>query len=193
MSALLLHVRPTEGDVYDPTGPQPDFRFEVVDGRIVRKPMGEQEMRWASIIHRLLAPAVEASGTGESYVDVGFSILRGKDRKPDVSVLSYARWPRGKRFPPGDFVPTAPDLAVEVVSPHDTARAVTAKRREYIRGGARLVWLVYPDEAEIQVFTSEGTTQVLTRDDTLTADPVVPGFALPLANLFPTTDPEAAP
>ena len=59
--------------MYDPTGPPPEFRFEVVAGRIVRKPMGFAEMRWASILHELLAPQVRASGVGECYVDGGFT------------------------------------------------------------------------------------------------------------------------
>ena len=85
-----------------------------------------------------------------------------------------------------------PDLAAEVVSPNDTAREVNRKVREYLRGGVRVVWLVYPDEAEVQVRTPGGDDRTLTRGDTLTGDPVVPGFALPLADLFPPADPRPA-
>ena len=186
MSALLTRPRTVEGGPYDPSAPRVDFRFEMVDGIVVRRPMGFREMRVASELHRLLSPVVAASGVGECYVDAGFYIPpRNRGRKPDVSVLTFDRWPKGRPFPDGDFIPAVPELAVEVVSPNDTAKAVAAKRREYLRGGVRLVWLIDPDAAEVQVYDSTGAVRVLTRDDTLTADPVVPGFALPLTDLFP--------
>ncbi len=189
MSALLTPPRPIVGDLYDPAAPEPEFRFEVIDGRVVRRTTGFRETRLASVLHELLAPVVRASGVGESYVDAGFLIPpRNKGRKPDVSVLTFDRWPKGRAFPDGDFIPVVPDLAVEVVSPNDTAREVYAKVREYLRGGVRVVWLVYPDEAEVHVRTAAGDDRTLTRDDTLTADPVVPGFALPLSDLFPPAD-----
>ena len=190
MTALHTPPRTVEGEPYHGAAPKVDFRFEVIDGLVVRKPMGFAEMRWASIIHELLAPAVRASGVGECYVDGGFYIPpRNRGRKPDVSVLSFDRWPRHRPYPTGDFLPVAPDLAVEVVSPTDTARAVTLKVREYLAGGVRVVWLVYSDEAEVHVRTPGGADRTFTRGDTLTADPVVPGFALPLAVLFGPADP----
>ena len=186
MSALLTPIRPTPGEPYDPAAPEPEFRFEVIDGHIVRRPMGFRETRLACNLFELLAPVIRASGVGECYADAGFYIPpRNRGRKPDVSVLTFDRWPKGRPFPDGDFIPAVPALAVEVVSPNDTAKAVAAKRREYLRGGVRLVWLIDPDAAEVQVYDSTGAVRVLTRDDTLTADPVVPGFALPLADLFP--------
>ena len=152
--------------------------------------MGAEEMRWASRLCRRLTAYAESAGLGESFVDVGFSLPHGPNRKPDVSYLSFDRWPAGRPFPAGDFVPVVPDLVVEVVSPNDTARGVTRKVEEYLTAGVRLVWVVYPDTAVVHVFgTSSGMTR-LTRGDTLTGDPVVPGFALPLGDLFPP--PEAA-
>lgn len=193
MIATLTPSRaPAEGDLYDPTAPEPDFRFEVVDGRIVRKRMGAEEMRWAGRLSRRLNAFTESAGIGESFVDVGFRLPDGPDRRPDMSYVGFDRWPADRPFPHGDFVPLVPDLVAEVVSPHDTAREVTRKVEEYLDAGVRLVWVVYPDQALVHVFGPTPGMTRLTRGDTLTADPVVPGFALPLADLFPPPAPEAS-
>jgi Uma2 family endonuclease len=78
----------------------------------------------------------------------------------------------------------APDLAVEVLSPSNTVQEMDRKLRDYFAAGVRLVWYVDPVARTIQVFTAVDQVALLREDDTLTGDPVVPGFALPLRNLF---------
>ncbi|MFO0852050.1 MAG: Uma2 family endonuclease [Gemmataceae bacterium] len=177
---------PQEGDVYDPTGPEPEFLFEVENGLIVRKTVGAEEVRLAARLYRLLGPAVDALGAGEAFPEIGITLTTGHQRKPDISFVSYARWPRARPIPQGDFMPVAPELAVEVISPHETARKSATKVREYLTGGVEVVWLIYPDLGEVHVFTAgQSVAAILTRADTLTGDPLIPGFRLPLADLFP--------
>ena len=76
-----------------------------------------------------------------------------------------------------------PDLVVEVVSPHDLADEVNAKRREWLAAGAVLVWVVFPDQQEVHAYTHD-TTRIFSSTDTLTAEPVLPDFRTPVADLF---------
>jgi Uma2 family endonuclease len=77
-----------------------------------------------------------------------------------------------------------PDLVVEVVSPNDLAYEVEEKREEWLAAGAQLVWLVYPEEQTIHAHRPDGTVTLFRRTDTLTANPVLPEFRVPVADLF---------
>ena len=78
----------------------------------------------------------------------------------------------------------APDLVVEVVSPHDVADAVNRKWLEWLRAGASLVWVVHPLDRTIHAYTSPSGVRLFTEADILTAEPVLPEFRVPMAELF---------
>jgi len=84
------------------------------------------------------------------------------------------------------YFPAVPALVVEVISPSDKKIDIEEKRRDYLTGGARRMWSVYPKREEIHVYDSSAPTRVLRLDDTLTDDELLPGFALPLRLVFPT-------
>jgi Uma2 family endonuclease len=88
-----------------------------------------------------------------------------------------------------DAVPQlSPDLVVEVYSPSNTKREMARKRAEYFRGGVIRVWEIDPLARWVRVFTAPETFTELTAADTLTGDPVLPGFTLRLADLFAELD-----
>jgi len=78
----------------------------------------------------------------------------------------------------------APDLAVEVVSPDDTADAIEDKVIEYLDAGTQLVWVVHPRTRTVTVYRSLKNVRVLTRDEMLDGDDVLPGFTVPVKELF---------
>lgn len=84
-----------------------------------------------------------------------------------------------------------PDLVVEVVSPHDLAYEVNEKRIEWLEAGVQLVWVIDPVRQEVYAHRADGTAILFRRTDTLTADPVLPDFRVPVADLFRL--PTAAP
>jgi hypothetical protein len=86
-----------------------------------------------------------------------------------------------------------PDLAVEVISPHDRAEEVLDKVLEYFRADVRLVWVVYPKQRLIFVFEAPDRVRAISQDDALDGGLVLPGFRLPLANLFDPVPPPPAP
>jgi Uma2 family endonuclease len=112
----------------------------------------------------------------------------GKDTvlAPDVAFIAAARVPT--ELPDG-YVPFAPDLAVEVVSPGNAKEEISMKIEAYLRYGTRLVWIVYPKQQKIHVYrpnaaTGEASLKFLYLDDTLDGEDVLPGFKLPLRELF---------
>lgn len=82
------------------------------------------------------------------------------------------------------YWPGAPDLAVEVLSPDDRRSELVRKAHQYLRHGARLVWLVDPKKHTLTVFRPDGDPTVLTIEDQIDGEDVIPGFRLPLAKLF---------
>ena len=77
-----------------------------------------------------------------------------------------------------------PDLAVEIISLTNTADEVAGKLEEYYQAGVRLVWVVYPVQMKIYVYTSTSQIRVLSPGDELDGGDVLPGFRLPLRELF---------
>src|SRR5262249_22806731 len=77
-----------------------------------------------------------------------------------------------------------PDLVVEVVSPNDLADEVNAKLIEWLDAGAQLVWIVYPLQQTVHAYRADGTVGRFRGADTLTGDPVLPDFRVPVADLF---------
>jgi Uma2 family endonuclease len=161
--------------------------YEFVNGRWVEKVLGAYECGIASILGEYLAVFARAHRLGRVRVATPFLIApppQRLERRPDVSFVSYGRWARDRRMPRGSAGPVVPDLAVEVVSPKNTATEVQRKRHEYFRAGVRLDWVIYPDQYEIYVYTAPTAVSILTRNDEPDGGDVVPGFRLPVAALF---------
>ena len=113
-------------------------------------------------------------------------------RIPDASFIPWERFP-DRRIPALPFVPFAPILAVEVLSPSNTAKEMDRKLRDYFATGVRLVWYVDPEARTAEVFTAVGKSVVLKEGDSLDGGEVLPGFALPLARLFAELTPKPKP
>jgi Uma2 family endonuclease len=107
----------------------------------------------------------------------------GKDlvRCPDVGFVVMDRAPE-----PFDenYIPFAPDLAVEVLSPGNDPSDMHDKAREYLQFGTRLVWLIDPAARTVMVYTPTGT-RLLNAGDTLDGGDVLPGFGVAVREIFP--------
>ena len=163
----------------------PNKRTELVRGvLIIREPAGYQHgdiaMRLGAAIHNY----VEAHGLGRVLAaETGFTLERGPDtvRAPDVAFISNARLPDP---PPRAFAEMAPDLAVEVLSPGDTAREGDEKVADWLKAGTRLVWVVDPIRANARVYRADGTESLLGVSDVLSGEDVLPGFLCAIAPLL---------
>jgi Uma2 family endonuclease len=186
----LRRIRPepppgnaTEQDVLD-IHDREDRLYELVDGVLVEKTMGTQESYLAVLIARLVGEFASRQQLGFVLGADGMARLApGLVRIPDVSFISWQRVPN-RRVPLTPMLDVAPDLAIEVLSPSNTVQEMDRKLRDYFAAGVRLVWYVDPVARTIQVFNAVDQVALLREDQTLTGDPVVPGFALPLRDLF---------
>jgi Uma2 family endonuclease len=82
------------------------------------------------------------------------------------------------------YFPAVPALVIEVVSPTDKAAAVNEKVQDYLAGGARRVWCVYPEQRTVHVHHPDAATRVVRRDDDLSDDELLPGLIVPLNLIF---------
>ena len=107
-----------------------------------------------------------------------------RQRRPDLAFVSYERWPRDRPIPRAAAWDVVPDLAVEVVSPGNTAVEIFVKLDDYFRAGVRRVWVIYPQQGFIQDFRAIDRLAVLKVGDSLEGGDVLPGFSIKLAELF---------
>lgn len=141
-----------------------------------------------SRVARKVSLAIEAilqkSGFGEALQEAGYILSHDPltIRQPDVSVLSKTRI---QSADPESYFEGAPELAVEVVSPSDSAEDLELKVRQYLQSGARQVWIVYPKSKCVHVF-SGGDVIILHESQMLEGEDLLPGFAVKVADLFPS-------
>jgi Uma2 family endonuclease len=158
--------------------------FELVQGVLVEKIMGYPESSLAVRLIVMLGNFVEENDRGNiAGPDGAVRLFSGLVRIPDISFISWDRLP-GRQIPSEPILGLVPDLAVEVLSPSNTAEEMERKLGEYFLAGVRLVWLVDPAQRTVRVYTSPEQFVVLTEGDTLDGDSVLPGLALPLKQIF---------
>lgn len=160
-------------------------RFELVRGEIVEMaPTGGEHGTVAVNLIIPLGGYVRMHDLGRLVgTETGFVLFSDPDivRAPDVAFIAKDR---GVDPATPKFIRGAPDLAVELISPSETARDILIKVLEHFRAGTRLVWTVYPDPRTVNVHLPDGTTRTLGPDDVIDGGDVVPGFRLPVRELF---------
>ena len=161
-------------------------RFDLIRGELIcMSPAGTRHGIIGSRIGGALFAFVHQQQLGETPTsDTGY-VLRND---PPVVVCPDASYIRAGRIPPDDeldeFFHGAPDVAVEVVSPSDRMADVNAKVDEYLLAGTPLVWVVEPRRRAVTVYRPDSNILVLRASDGLDGGNVLPGFELPLADIF---------
>ena len=163
----------------------PDKHVELVRGvLVVREPPG---LRHGGIAMRLAARLVahtNAAALGQVYAaETGFKLTSHPDtvRAPDIAFISRARLPDPE---PDGYAALAPDLVVEVLSPGDRPGEVLAKVADWLDAGCRLVWVVDPTRRLARVYRQDGSETLVSADEALSGEDVVPGFSCPLAEIL---------
>lgn len=160
-------------------------RCELVRGELVMMtPAGFEHGRITGRITIILGGFVSQHRLGViTGAETGFLIRQDPDtvRAPDVAFVRTERVPA---TPPRAFFPGAPDLAIEVVSPNDRASQLIAKVQDWLDAGCQAVWVVDPGTRSITFYRSRSQASVLSTSDTLTGGEVVPGFSVPVQDIF---------
>jgi len=163
-----------------------DMLYEVVDGQVVEKKMSARETEIASILVGMLTPYLRTNRLGKVVGEMLFRINPENDlrRRPDVAFVSHARWPFNRRVPNVPVWDMVPDLAIEVVSPSNSASTILRKVHEYFKAGVARVWVVYPEQTEVYIYSTPQQVQVVGIGQELDGGDLLPGFRLPVAVLF---------
>ncbi len=168
------------------------YRYDLLAGNLIRvSPAGFRHGRLAAeIAYRLRAFVGDHPDLGGVVgAETGFRLGRNPDTVlgPDAAVVRPERLPA--RDVQSGYLELSPDLVVEIVSPSDRWTTVSDKVDSYLAAGVTLVWVVEPSARAVRIYTSEGAERRLRadHDDVLRAEPVLPGFALPLTELFAAT------
>jgi Uma2 family endonuclease len=165
--------------------PPTERQRELVRGEVVETmPPNARHGRLAVKIAVRLETWSEQGKHGVVGVESGFTLSKNPDvvRFPDVYFI------RAERVPPTGvpdaFWTIAPNLAVEVVSPSESAADVQEKVRDYLQAGTPLMWVIYPRSEQVVVHTTDGVARTLSGDDLLASSDVLPGFGCTVRQIF---------
>jgi Uma2 family endonuclease len=160
--------------------------FELIDGNWIEKPMSNFAAIVGSNLHGRLFNHIQPNRSGLLMIgDAAYRLPHAPEnriRKPDLSFVAA-----GRIIPTRDedgCWPIAPDLAVEVISPTEKAEEVEKKLFEYLEAGVRLIWMLYIPTRNVWAHKPDGTAKLYRSSDTLNGEDVLPGFAVPVVELF---------
>jgi Uma2 family endonuclease len=166
--------------------PDDGFRYELVKGELKRmSPTGDEHGGVTMSLASPLYQHVKLNNLGRVYAaETDFKLESDPDtvRAPDIAFVSRERIQATGRIQ--GYRGGAPDLAVEVLSPDNTKREMAEKVKDYFAAGARLVWIVNPKLKTVTVYRSLSDIVMLTEKETLDGGEVVPGFRIPVAEIF---------
>lgn len=166
--------------------------YELIDGVLVEKAVGSAETFLGFALGSLIWSHVRARKLGVVLGGDGPVRLRpGNVRYPDVSFIPWSSFPGGVP-PKGEKIwSVTPALAVEVLSEGNTAAEIDLKLQELFSTGCKLAWVIDPEPQSAKVYASAKRFKSLDITGTLDGGKVLPGFVLPLADLFAETEPPA--
>jgi Uma2 family endonuclease len=165
--------------------PETAMRRSLVRGEVVETmPTSGTHGVIAGKFFKALILWSDAANAGAAGFESGFILERDPDvvRAPDVYFIRAERIPAG--IIPNTFWDVAPDLAVEIVSPSETANEIREKVQDYLSAGTALVVVIYPKTRELIAHTPDGLARTYRDDEVFTAPEVLPGFSCRVGELF---------
>ena len=161
--------------------PDDGMHHELDEGQLIATPpaFGEHGQIHAAT-GSILRSFVRSRSLGLVFLKTGFRLSRNTVRAPDVS---FVRAERAKALDLKRRFECAPDLAIEIISPSETAKEIAHKVGQYLQAGSA-VWVVYPDDRTVHVFETSKNARVLEGDDLLEAPNLLPRFSVRVSDLF---------
>jgi Uma2 family endonuclease len=159
------------------------YHRELIEGELqILPPPKSGHSRIAHRLHRSMLTAEAAAG-GRAFIEAGFKLSADPASwvQPDVSFLRNNRL---KATEDEDYFLGAPELAVEVVSPSESAADLDRKVELMLGAGSLAVWVVYPRRRKVHICLPGSTTLRRGAGDTLSMPELLPGWELPVARLF---------
>jgi len=167
--------------------PDDGMHHELIEGELLTLPppkFGHAEVA-IQVLKALLA--VESRAGCRAYPEMGCKLSDHPATwiQPDVSLI---RKERARATPLDGYLLGAPELAVEVISPSESAQDVEDKTELLLAHGSLAVWVIYPSTRKVRVFLADGTSFSRGLNDKLSLPELLPDWELPVSALF---EPEA--
>ncbi len=185
-SAIALHVTQDQFEALSTANRDLKLERTAAGELIVNPPTGGKSgQRNFSITGQLARWSEEHEELGEGFdSSTGFSLPNGAGRSPDASWVKHERWesltPQQKK----GLVPLCPDFVVELRSESDSLPKLEAKMQEYIDNGAKLGWLIDPQNRRVKIYRTGRAVEVLEGPMNLSGEDILPGFVLQLRRVW---------
>jgi len=163
--------------------PDDGMHREIIQGELITLPPPKSRHSLvANQIFKALLLLEQRAG-GRLLLEAGYKLSQDPPTwiQPDVSFL---RAEHVRATEPDGYFTGAPDLAIEIVSPSDSARDLDRKVEALLAAGGQQVWVVYPDSRKVRVCLRDGTSYNRGINDTLSIPDLLPGWEFPVAKLF---------
>lgn len=184
MTTKDISTLPTNLEEFMAWEPEDGFKYEWNDGELIKfVGMNRKQVFIYEALNQLfIEKGLWKTGTLISEYDVQLSGTPPggiQMRRPDVAYLTKEQIASTKQ---GED--EIPEFAVEIISGSDKANKVEAKTIEYFKHGVKVLWLIYPDNKTVQVYTSLKQAQICTDDDICSAKPVLEDFEIKVSDIF---------
>ncbi len=168
---------------YDALPEKEGVKYELSEGDLITVTASPRlyHNRVRDRLGRILAAFVEEHGLGEVTTETDFKLSEDVVRIPDIAFIRADRLPA---INPRQRIEGAPDLAIEVVSPGDDPDDLVLKTQQYLRSGARAVWVVYPEARLAYLYKPGERPEVRETHQTLDDPEILPEFSLPLVRVL---------
>jgi len=185
-SAIALHVTQEQFEALSAANRYLTLERTAEGELIVNPPTGGESGKRNLSISTQLGNWFEAhEELGEAFdSSTGFRLPNGADRSPDASWIERERWESLTPQQRKGFVPLCPDFVVELRSASDSLPKLQAKMREYIANGARLGWLIHPQNRRVEIYRPGREVDVWENPTKLSGEDVLPGFVLNLRRIW---------
>jgi len=188
-STITIHaLKVTDADFERIVKANPEWKFEqtAAGELVVVPPTGGTSGRKNLSLARQFGDWVEQNlQLGEGFdSSTLFRLPNSAKRSPDAAWVERRRWDALSRKQQDGYPPLCPDFVVELRSPTDSVEELQAKMEEYMDNGARLGWLINPQERQVEIYRAGQQVEVLQSPLTLSGEDVLTGFVLDLRRIF---------
>jgi len=114
----------------------------------------------------------------------GFILPNNAIREPDASWVRREKWNSLSQQQKDRFAPFCPDFVAELRSRTDQLPVLLRKMEEYMANGASLGWLIDPSTRRVYVYRPKEEVVVLENPESVSGEPLLPGFNLQMAELW---------
>jgi Uma2 family endonuclease len=189
--AVTVHLKPvvdlTPDRFFELAGINKDLRMELTaEGELIVMPPagGETGNRNATIAIRLGVWAEQDNAGIIFDSSTGFTLPNGAVRSPDASWVERSKWEALTNEQRKKFVPLCPDFVIELRSPTDSLSVLRDKMQEYLDNGAKLGWLIDPEQKRVYVYRPRSEAEELHNPEKIPGDPILSGFTLDLREIW---------